>query len=223
MDTYSLSRPQRPPAWPRILTCLSLLFLVASPSLRAQTCCNLLDANSIFVQITEDYPGTSGFNLGVILEKLIFDERFDATGDGIPDLATIERNDNGSINSIEIVDVNSGEPYYRYELQNIFVQLLNEGWTPSAIIDLQVVGFFDWLAPNSTLAKALLLIGEGAPLVLGDGNTLGSVTDFYHDPPAAIRLLGLDDYDNDGVIDLLIGNKTDKVVFVASSEFAPGG
>ena len=212
MNFCSIAKRLRlePHLFAAILVCLGWVGIPPHPVM-AQTCCGILD--SLFVPALDGIPGSAGFELG---EPELPDDRFDATGDGLPDLISVERNENGSPSRFVVLDVNTASEYVAVMTHPYFQQLLNEGWQESELRGIRFIGFFDWLPEGSQFPKAALFISSGGPIIF-DLNTERAI----HSPPSSSRIMWLGDLFDNGIVE--IGIALNGTIYILKSKFTEGG
>ncbi len=143
--------------------------------------------------------------------------RFDATGDGVAELITLDKNQNGFPITMHVIDVKTQMEVMTVDIIQIRTALLADGFVEDDVAALRFKGFLKVISGNGQVDKAAFFMAKGAPIIYDPTN--GNVLSL---PPSGWRVLGLMDMDGDGWIDIILGDKDNRLIEVHGSRFSPG-
>ena len=171
--------------------------------------------DTLWIKIFESPPNTGGWdfdNAGLLAE------RFDATGDGVSDLVTVEKDAGGTITLMRVMDTLTSEVFMTVDIASLRDSLVANGFSQGEAQALKFRGFFRWTAGNAEYPNGVtaFFIARGAPVIYDPTNK-----NVIFSTPDEHKVLALADLDGDKWPDLVLGDKMQRVVQVYASKFSP--
>lgn len=169
--------------------------------------------DSLYYVIDTTLPGTSTID---DVERFGAN-RFDATGDGVPELVTVDRSPGGVPTVMQVFDVQTRDEILKIDLNKVRARLEADGFTPEEAASLRFRGFYQWTNGTPELPYAAFFIAQGAPVVYDPSNE--AVISL---PPSGWRVFTIADFNGDGWPDFALGDKINRVIEIHGSRFSPG-
>ena len=171
--------------------------------------------DSLFYVMDTNIPGSGAF--------YDFEDfggnRFDATGDGIDELFIVQRNESDLVSVMRVIEYQDGNDLFAIDFEFIRQRLVShDGFTPEDANTLKFRGFSQWTSGASGFpsGRVPLFTAKGAPVIYDPSNQLVLA---LH--PDQWRLLGIADFDGDGWLDIVLGDRSNKIIEVHGSRYSP--
>ena len=145
--------------------------------------------------------------------------RFDATGDGVDELFIVQRNESDLVSVMRVIEYQDGNDLFVIDFEFIRQRLVShDGFAREDADALKFRGFSEWTSGTSGFpsGRVPLFTANGAPIIYDPSNRLVIA---LH--PDQWRLLGIADFDGDGWLDMVLGDRSNKIIEVHGSRFSP--
>lgn len=182
------------------------------PALLSHGAIHVPQWDSMLYVIHRTETGVAGWDI----EDAFPTRLLDATGDGQAELITLDKDDSGVPETMHVIDVKTQTEVMTIDLARIRSFVLSNG-THTPQFTMRFRGFINWIAGDPQLPSVALFIAEGAPIVYDPTNQ-----NILSLSPDQWRVMGITDLDGDGWLDLILGDKENRLIEVHISRFSPG-